>query len=193
MERRRQCLSPLVLIGMLLACLLVGGRETIALEVGENAPDLILASTMGEQISLSQFQGKQFVRIEFYGAAFAPVCAANLSARKADDSQFQHLHVHMLALSGDNPFSQQALADALTLPSPLLSDLGLKVARAYGVLYGSTGAKVEYPGYEGLIAGRSFFLVDQRGIVRGKWIGEDLAVFPTDVLLKAAQAVAQKP
>ena len=42
-------------------------------------------------------------------------------------------------------------------------------------------------------AGRAFFLVDQRGIVRGKWIGEDLAVFPTDVLLKAAQEVAQKP
>jgi AhpC/TSA family len=73
MERRRQCLSPLVLIGMLLACLLVGGRETIALEVGEKAPDFILASTMGEQISLSQFQGKQFVLIEFYGADFSPV------------------------------------------------------------------------------------------------------------------------
>ena len=42
-------------------------------------------------------------------------------------------------------------------------------------------------------AGRAFFLVDQRGIVRGKWIGEDLAVFPHDVLLKAAQEVAEKP
>jgi len=35
--------------------------------------------------------------------------------------------------------------------------------------------------------------VDQRGIVRGKWIGEDLAVFPNDALLKAAQEVAAKP
>ena len=73
MERRRQCSSHLVLRVMLLACLLVGVRETIALEVGEKAPDFILASTMGEQISLSQFQGKQFVLIEFYGADFAPV------------------------------------------------------------------------------------------------------------------------
>ena len=99
----------------------------------------------------------------------------------------------MLAISGDNPFSQKAFADSLKLPYPLLSDLGLKVARAYGVLYGSTGAKVEDPGYEGLIAGRSFFLVDQHGIVRGKWIGEGLAIFPTDVLLKAAQEAAEKP
>jgi hypothetical protein len=35
--------------------------------------------------------------------------------------------------------------------------------------------------------------VDQHGIVRGKWIGEDFAVFPNDVLLKAAQEVAAKP
>jgi peroxiredoxin len=58
---------------MLLACLLVGVRETIALEVGEKAPDFTLPSTTGEKISLSQFQGKQFVLIEFYGADFAPV------------------------------------------------------------------------------------------------------------------------
>ena len=84
-------------------------------------------------------------------------------------------------------------ADSLQLPYPLLSDLYLKVAQAYGVLYGTTGAKVGDPGLEGRIAGRAFFLVDQRGIVRGKWIGEDFAVFPNDVLLKAAQEVAAKP
>ena len=72
MERRTQCISNLVLIATLLVCL-VEVRETIALEVGEKAPDFMLASTMGEQISLSQFQGKQFVLIEFYGADFAPV------------------------------------------------------------------------------------------------------------------------
>ena len=99
----------------------------------------------------------------------------------------------MLGISRDNPFSQKLFADSLQLPYPLLSDRGLQVARKYGVLYGSTGAKVEYPGNEGAGAGRAFFLVDQRGIVRGKWIGEDLGVFPNDVLLKAAQEVAAKP
>jgi hypothetical protein len=73
MGMRRQCINNLVLIAMLLACLLVGVRETTALEVGEKAPDFTLPSTMGEKISLSQFQGKQFVLIEFYGADFAPV------------------------------------------------------------------------------------------------------------------------
>ena len=69
----------------------------------------------------------------------------------------------------------------------------MKVAKAYGVLYGSTGAKVYFPEAVGQGAGRAFFLVDQRGIVRGKWIGEDLAILPSEVLLKGAQEVAEKP
>jgi peroxiredoxin len=99
--------------------------------------------------------------------------------------------MQILGISAGNPFSQKALADSLQLPYPLLSDMYLKVARLYGVLYGSTGAKFD-PGFEGRMAERAFFLIDQRGIVRGKWLGGD-AVFPTDVLLQAAQEVAEKP
>jgi peroxiredoxin Q/BCP len=73
MEKRRQYISHSILAGMLLASMLVGVRETAALEVGEKAPDFTLLSTTGEKISLSQFQDKQFVLIEFYGADFAPV------------------------------------------------------------------------------------------------------------------------
>ena len=40
---------------------------------------------------------------------------------------------------------------------------------------------------------RSFFLVDQQGIVRGRWIGKDLEVFPSEMLLKAAREIAGKP
>jgi hypothetical protein len=73
MERRTQCLSHLVLVGVLLACLLVGVRETTALEVGETALDFTLPSTLGTEISLRQCQGKQHVLIEFYGGDFFPV------------------------------------------------------------------------------------------------------------------------
>jgi len=60
-------------------------------------------------------------------------------------------------------------------------------------VYGTTEGKIDYPGLEGLSTTRSFFLVDQQGIVRGRWIGEDLAVFSTEVFLKAAQAIVGKP
>jgi len=72
MARRTPWISKLILVGVLLVSMLGGLQQTTALEIGEKAPDFTLLSTMGGQISLSQFQGKQFVLIEFYGADFAP-------------------------------------------------------------------------------------------------------------------------
>ena len=72
MERRRPWSGYMILAVMLLTSLLAGMRETAALEVGEKAPDFTLLSTTGDKISLSQFQGKQHVLLEFYGVDFAP-------------------------------------------------------------------------------------------------------------------------
>jgi hypothetical protein len=64
---RRLFLSSILLAGVL------GGASVVtAVEIGEKAPDFTLPSTTGEQISLSQFQGKKPVLIEFYGADFVP-------------------------------------------------------------------------------------------------------------------------
>jgi len=62
----------LSLAGILLAGALGGAGVALAVEVGEKAPDFTLPSTMGKDMSLSQFQGKQLVLIEFYGADFDP-------------------------------------------------------------------------------------------------------------------------
>jgi len=43
-----------------------------AIEVGEKAPEFKLAATNGADIALSDFRGKKWVLIEFYGADFAP-------------------------------------------------------------------------------------------------------------------------
>ena len=42
-----------------------------------------------------------------------------------------------------------------------------------------------------LIPKRAFFRIDREGIVRARWIGEDMTVFPTDVLLQAVQALSR--
>jgi len=63
----------LFLSSVLLAGVLGVTGVATALEVGEKAPDFTLPSTIGEKISLSQFQGKQLVLIEFYGSDYSPV------------------------------------------------------------------------------------------------------------------------
>jgi hypothetical protein len=47
-------------------------RLVSALDVGEPAPGFKLPATTGGDISLSDFKGKKFVLVEFYGADFAP-------------------------------------------------------------------------------------------------------------------------
>ena len=61
------------LSSILLSSVLGVAGVATAVEVGEKAPDFTLPSTTGKDISLSQFQRKQRVLIEFYGADFAPV------------------------------------------------------------------------------------------------------------------------
>ena len=96
-------------------------------------------------------------------------------ARKADYSKFQELNVQILGIGPSNPFSQKTFADSLKLPYPLLSDFpDRQVVRHYGV------------------ARRAFFLVDQQGVVRGRWWGESFDVFPNEEILETAQAMAQK-
>jgi hypothetical protein len=62
----------LIWLGVLLASVLWSISVTVAVEVGEPAPDFTLSSTTGEKMSLSQFRGKQPVLLEFYGGDFAP-------------------------------------------------------------------------------------------------------------------------
>jgi AhpC/TSA family len=72
MRTRRQYARSLLWLGVLLAGVLGAAGVTAALEVGAPAPDFTLPSTTGEQISLSQFRGKQPVLLEFYGSDFSP-------------------------------------------------------------------------------------------------------------------------
>jgi peroxiredoxin len=65
-------IKRLFLSSVLLAGVLGVASVAAAVEIGEKAPDFTLSSTTGEQISLSQFQGKKPVLIEFYGADFVP-------------------------------------------------------------------------------------------------------------------------
>jgi peroxiredoxin Q/BCP len=62
----------LFLLNVLLSSVLGVASVAVAVEIGEKAPDFTLPSTMGEKVSLSQFQGKKPVLIEFYTDDFAP-------------------------------------------------------------------------------------------------------------------------
>ena len=180
MSRLPKLTRNLLLLGVLLA----GGLgAATALEVGEQAPEFMLPATTSGNISLSQFRGRKLVLLEFYMGDFIPTCVANLSARKADYGKFRELNVQILAISASYSTSQKAFTDALDLPFPLLSDFPeLKAIRSYGVLHASP-----------IVARRAFFLIDTQGVVRGRWLADDSAVFASEPILQVAREVAGKP
>jgi len=106
--------------------------------------------------------------------------------------------VQVLGISADHPFAQKTFAESLRLPYPLLSDFpDLQVIRSYGVLWPHQigplrdgNAVVDHK--PDTAAGRSFFLVDRQGIVRGKWLVANNAVFPSEDMLRVARKMAGK-
>jgi hypothetical protein len=63
-----------VLMGAILAIVAIVGvvRPVVAVEAGQAAPDFKLPGSLGVDVSLSDFRGKKWVLLEFYGADFAP-------------------------------------------------------------------------------------------------------------------------
>jgi peroxiredoxin len=108
-----------------------------------------------------------------------------VAAREADYSTFQELNVQVLGISANTAFSQKTFADSLKLEHPLLSDHpDLKVIRSYGVLQ----HYVIEPSR--LTARRAFFLIDQEGIVRGRWLPEKQAeLFPSEPIIERVREI----
>jgi hypothetical protein len=70
--KKRMTGWTLVVVALMLTAIVVGIAPAAAIEVGQQAPDFKLASTMGRDISLGEFRGKKWVLLEFYGVDFAP-------------------------------------------------------------------------------------------------------------------------
>ena len=59
-------------LGLALAILASSQGQVRAADAGQSAPDFKMPSTKGGDIALSDYRGKKWVLLEFYGADFAP-------------------------------------------------------------------------------------------------------------------------
>jgi peroxiredoxin len=181
MKRKVQFLMALALVFLLPV---VSG----AVEVGEKAPDFVLRSTTGGKIRLSDFAGKKNVLIEFYVMDFHPGCEAAHQTRRLAYEDFQARETEILGISVFNPYAQQAFAETLDLPYPLLSDFPqLKTIKKYGVEQKIGNVPT---------AKRAYFIVDKQGVVRFKRImtpfDMDGPYLQNEVLLSELEKINKK-
>jgi Peroxiredoxin len=149
----------------------LNGIVEIMPEIGEKAPDVELVDTELNKVKISDFKGKVTV-IAFYPAAFTSVCTKEMCTFRDSLSKFNKFNAVVLGISVDPPFSNKAFKESNKLNFPVLSDYKREAVKAYRV-------DLEFPKLPGyVLAKRAVFVLDKDGIIRYKWISEDLGKEP---------------
>ncbi|WP_455278060.1 peroxiredoxin [[Eubacterium] cellulosolvens] len=141
------------------------------IEVGKNAPNFILTDTDLKKVSLMDFEKK--IVLAFYPGAFTSVCTKEMCAFRDSLAKLNELRAQVIGISVNDPFCNKAFSETNSLNFTILSDYAREVVNIYGV------AAEDFAGLKGYtVAKRSIFIIDDKGIVRYKWITEDPAVEP---------------
>ncbi len=129
--------------------------------IGEPAPDFEADTTHGK-IHLSDFKGKWVVLFS-HPADFTPVCTTEFMAFAAAHDELKAMNVQLIGLSIDSVHSHLAWVRnikekmGVQIPFPVIADLSMKVAKAYGMLH---------PGQSSTATVRCVFFIDDKGILR---------------------------
>ena len=156
---------------------------------GTKAPDFILSTATADgpkQISLSAEIGKKNILLLFVPMAFTGVCTTELCDISKGIGAYDSLNCTVYAISGDNPFAQQAWAQKEGITIPLLSDYEHAIAKAYGIAYESFLPQIGLG--MGGVAKRSAFLIDRNGLIQYAESNEDPKQLPDFAKIQAKLA-----
>ncbi|MDP6856313.1 MAG: redoxin domain-containing protein [Candidatus Thalassarchaeaceae archaeon] len=139
--------------------------------IGDSAPDFTLKAHDKSEVTLSSFAGSRVI-LSFYPAAFTGVCENQACKIQNQHNALGSTDVHVLGISVDAPFSNNAFREANQIDYPLLSDVHREVISAYGVTFDNFAID----GYT--VAQRSVFLVEADGTIGYAWYAENPGIEP---------------
>jgi peroxiredoxin len=106
-----------------------------ALQEGDRAPNFRLPNAQGGSVELNAVLKRGPVVLAFYRGQWCPYCNLELRAYQKALPQLQALGASLIAVSPQTPEHSLSTAERNELAYPVLSDVGLHVARAYGVAF----------------------------------------------------------
>lgn len=129
------------------------------LKEGEKAPNFKGLDQEGNQVSLSDYQGKKLV-LYFYPKDDTPGCTAEACNLRDNYAALQKQGFEILGVSADDEKKHQKFIDKYQLPFKLLADTEKEVIKAFG----AWGLK-KFMGkeYEGIL--RSTFVINEQGVI----------------------------
>ncbi|TXB62435.1 redoxin domain-containing protein [Phaeodactylibacter luteus] len=131
----------------------------MSIQVGSPAPAFTLHNSEKEEVSLSDYKGKNVVLL-FFPLAFTSVCTDELCHMRDNIATYSGLNAEILAVSVDSPFTLEKFKADQQLNFPLLSDFNKSASQAYGALYEDFVF-----GMKG-VSKRAAFVIDKEGVVR---------------------------
>ena len=111
------------------------GLADSSLKVGRIAPDFSLPNVRGEAVSLSEVLKRGPVILSFYRGGWCPHCNMELHFLQRYLPQFKAAGASLIAISPQTPDASLSTAEKAELEFEVLSDLGNKTARDYGLVF----------------------------------------------------------
>lgn len=133
-----------------------GPAENSGLPEGSQAPDFTLQDANANQISLSDFRGKNVVLV-FYPLDWSPACSDQLSLYQSELAEFAKQDTEVIGISVDSLYSHGAWAAVRGITFPLLADFNPhgEISRLYKVMRESDG-----------FSERALYIIDRQGTIR---------------------------
>ena len=148
------------------------------IETGSKAPEFKLFDSDKNEVSLSDFAGRNVV-ILFFPQAFTGVCTTELCSVRDSLAQYDSLNAVVLAISVDSIFTLAKFKEIQGFNFRLLSDFNKEVSASYGTLYDTFVF-----GMKG-VSKRSAFVVDGTGHIRYAQVNESAGDLPDFEAVKA--------
>lgn len=114
-----------------------------AKKVGDSAPDFTLPDPQGKPVRLAELLKKGPVVLTWYRGGWCPYCNLALASLQQTLPELTELGATLVALSPELPTFAEATAAENELTYPVLSDVGNRVAREYGLVFKMTPGVAE--------------------------------------------------
>ncbi|AFY71710.1 alkyl hydroperoxide reductase/ Thiol specific antioxidant/ Mal allergen [Thalassoporum mexicanum PCC 7367] len=106
-----------------------------SLKVGDRIPAFSLPNIAGEEVKISDFLTKGLTIISFYRGGWCPYCNMELRALQQYLPQFQALGAELVAITPETPDNSLTTTEKNELSFAVLSDVGNKIARQFGLVF----------------------------------------------------------
>ena len=154
----------------------------MTVEIGQRPPDFQLPDQGKKLRTLKDFLGKKTV-LAFFPGAFTSDCTKEMCTFRDSMQAFNSLDAQVVGISVNDPWANKAFAENNKLRFPILSDYTRETVKKFNVFHN------DFSGLKGYtVAKRSVFVLDEKGVVRYRWISEDPGILPNLDEVKEALA-----